>query len=68
MALSGRFGERAGRGSGMFTVLNRISLPGHPDRANEDACGASQDAGDGFCINSEHLFVLAFIWYVVSVS
>jgi hypothetical protein len=27
----------------MFTVLDRISWPGSPVRANEDACGASQD-------------------------
>ena len=27
----------------MFTVLDRISWPGSPDRANEDACGASGD-------------------------
>jgi hypothetical protein len=27
----------------MFTILDRISWPGSPDRANEDACGASQD-------------------------
>ena len=26
----------------MFTILDRISWPGSPDRANEDACGASQ--------------------------
>jgi hypothetical protein len=25
----------------MFTILDRISWPGSPDRANEDACGAS---------------------------
>jgi hypothetical protein len=34
-----RFGE--GRAE-MFTILDRISWPGSPDRANEDACGASQ--------------------------
>jgi hypothetical protein len=27
----------------MFTILDRISWPGHPDKANEDVCGASQD-------------------------
>jgi hypothetical protein len=27
----------------MFTVLDRISWPGSPDRANEDSCGASAD-------------------------
>lgn len=27
----------------MFTVLDRISWPGHPDKANEDICGACQD-------------------------
>ena len=27
----------------MFTILDRISWPGSPARANEDACGASQD-------------------------
>ena len=27
----------------MFTVLDRISWPGSPDRANEDACGACQN-------------------------
>jgi hypothetical protein len=27
----------------MFTILDRISWPGSPDRANEDACGASGD-------------------------
>ncbi|MGO4571143.1 hypothetical protein [Microvirga sp. 2TAF3] len=27
----------------MFTVLDRISWPGSPDKANEDACGASDD-------------------------
>ncbi|SCX83365.1 protein phosphatase 2C domain-containing protein [Microvirga guangxiensis] len=27
----------------MFTILDRISWPGHPDKANEDICGASQD-------------------------
>ncbi len=27
----------------MFTVLDRISWPGSPDRPNEDACGASGD-------------------------
>jgi len=27
----------------MFTVLDRISWPGSPDRANEDECGASGD-------------------------
>lgn len=27
----------------MFTVLERISWPGHPDKANEDICGMSQD-------------------------
>jgi len=25
----------------MFTVLDRVSLPGSPDKANEDSCGAS---------------------------
>jgi len=25
----------------MFTILDRISWPGHPDKANEDICGAS---------------------------
>jgi hypothetical protein len=27
----------------MFTVLDRISWPGHPDKPNEDICGASGD-------------------------
>lgn len=27
----------------MFTILDRISWPGSPEKANEDACGASQD-------------------------
>jgi hypothetical protein len=27
----------------MFTVLDRISRPGHPDKPNEDICGASGD-------------------------
>jgi len=27
----------------MFTILDRISWPGHPDKANEDICGVSQD-------------------------
>jgi hypothetical protein len=27
----------------MFTVLDRVSLPGHADKANEDICGASGD-------------------------
>ncbi len=27
----------------MFTVLDRVSLPGSPDKANEDSCGASGD-------------------------
>lgn len=27
----------------MFTTLDRISWPGHPDKANEDICGVSQD-------------------------
>jgi hypothetical protein len=27
----------------MFTILDRISWPGHPDKANEYVCGASQD-------------------------
>jgi hypothetical protein len=27
----------------MFTILDRISWPGHPDKANEDVCGACQD-------------------------
>lgn len=27
----------------MFTILDRISWPGHPDKANEDICGACQD-------------------------
>jgi hypothetical protein len=27
----------------MFTILDRISWPGHPDKANEDICGASGD-------------------------
>ena len=27
----------------MFTVLDRISLPGHPDKPNEDICGVSGD-------------------------
>ncbi len=27
----------------MFTTLDRISWPGHPQKANEDICGASQD-------------------------
>ena len=26
----------------MFTILDQISWPGSPDRANEDACGASK--------------------------
>jgi hypothetical protein len=27
----------------MFTVLDRISWPGHPDKPNEDICGVSSD-------------------------
>lgn len=27
----------------MFTILDRISWPGHPGKANEDICGACQD-------------------------
>ena len=27
----------------MFTVLDRISRPGHPDKPNEDICGVSGD-------------------------
>jgi hypothetical protein len=27
----------------MFTVLDRISWPGHPDKPNEDICGVSGD-------------------------
>jgi len=27
----------------MFTILDRISWPGHPDKANEDICGACGD-------------------------
>jgi len=27
----------------LFTILDRISWPGHPDKANEDICGACQD-------------------------
>jgi hypothetical protein len=27
----------------MFTILDRISWPGHPEKANEDICGACQD-------------------------
>ncbi len=27
----------------MFTILDRVSRPGSPDKANEDACGASGD-------------------------
>ncbi|KAB0265778.1 hypothetical protein [Microvirga brassicacearum] len=27
----------------MFTVLDRVSLPGSPEKANEDSCGASGD-------------------------
>lgn len=27
----------------MFTILDRISWPGHPDKANEDICGVCQD-------------------------
>jgi len=27
----------------MFTVLDRISIPGHPDKPNEDICGVSGD-------------------------
>ena len=27
----------------MFTILDRISWPGHPDKPNEDICGACQD-------------------------
>ncbi|EIM28545.1 protein phosphatase 2C domain-containing protein [Microvirga lotononidis] len=27
----------------MFTVLDRISWPGHPDKPNEDICGVSDD-------------------------
>ncbi|MEZ0170320.1 hypothetical protein [Microvirga sp. TS319] len=27
----------------MFTILDKISWPGHPDKANEDICGVSQD-------------------------
>ncbi|WP_166802160.1 protein phosphatase 2C domain-containing protein [Microvirga pakistanensis] len=27
----------------MFTILDRISWPGHPDKANEDVCGACGD-------------------------
>ena len=27
----------------MFTILDRISWPGHPDKPNEDICGASGD-------------------------
>jgi hypothetical protein len=27
----------------MFTILDRISWPGHPEKANEDICGVCQD-------------------------
>ena len=27
----------------MFTILDRISWPGHPEKTNEDICGACQD-------------------------
>lgn len=40
MGWPGGFGEGFAT---MFTVLDRISWPGHPEKANEDICGASGD-------------------------